>query len=265
MSPAKGAGAGSVIHTAVIRVEPHIVPGQPYRARTRTVVRCCHPGCDFLVATIVQGTVDDDGSVIEMRPVDGDGVLNAFLSELEQEAPGHPADGVPGQRWHMVIWVPGMHGTWKDALGKRRFVVSPSQRMQREIARTTPEQVERLLSEEWDRNYQEGMEMSGKVDSGYAPPGSPELERWARRRADDLRELSGLSERGIWTRRDRPNAGSPLPGMSAGHWANIMPEGESSSVTSAYFRCPKALGTPHFNVLEFGELCPDDCAYHPND
>ena len=80
MSPAKGAGAGSVTHTAVIRVEPDPVAGESSGGKKRTVVLCGHPHCSFPVATIVQGTVDDDGSVIEMRPVDGDGVQDAFLS-----------------------------------------------------------------------------------------------------------------------------------------------------------------------------------------
>ena len=262
MSPAKGAGAGSVIYTAVIRVEPHIVPGQPYRARTRTVIRCGHPSCHFLVATIVQGTVDDDGSVIEMRPVDGDGVLNAFLSELEQEAPGHPADGVPGQRWHMVIWVPGMHGTWKDAQGEPRFVVSPSQRMQREIARKTPEEIERLQKEAWHRNYRDGMEMAGRVQSGYAEPGSPELDQWARRRADDLQALSGPYSEWTQARRPRPHAGKPPPGVAPSVWAKRMPGGEESLITRAFFRCPKALHTPHLNFLDFEEACNADCKYH---
>ena len=262
MSPAKGAGAGSVIYTAVIRVEPHIVPGQPYRARTRTVIRCGHPSCNFPVATIVQGTVDDDGSVIEMRPVDGDGVLNAFLSELEQEAPGHPADGVPGQRWHMVIWVPGMHGTWKDAQGEPRFVVSPSQRMQREIARKTPEEIERLQKEAWHRNYRDGMEMAGRVQSGYAEPGSPELDQWARRRADDLQALSGPYSEWTQARRPRPHAGKPPPGVAPSVWAKRMPGGEESLITRAFFRCPKALHTPHLNFLDFEEACNADCKYH---
>lgn len=262
MSPAKGAGAGSVTHTAVIRVEPDPVPGQPILDRTRTAIRCGHPQCGFPVATIVQGTVDDDGSVIEMRPVDGDGVLDAFLSELEQEARGHPADGVPGQRWHMVIWIPGMRGAWKEVAGAPHFVVTPSGRLQREIARRTPGEIERLQREAWERDYRDGMEMAGREQSGYAAHGSPELDQWARRRADDLQALSGPSSEWIQARRPRPHAGKPPPGVAPGVWAKRMPEGEESLITRAFFRCPKALHTPHFNVLAFEEACNADCKYH---
>ena len=262
MSPAKGAGAGSAIYTAVIRVEPHIVSGQPSSGTKRTTIRCGHPHCRYLVATIVQGTVDDDGRVTERQPVDGDAALNAFLSERELEAREHPADGVPGQRWHLVIWIPGMHGAWKEGSGRRQFVVTPSGRLQREIARRTPGEIERLEREAWERDYRDGMEMGGKVQSGYAAPGSPELDQWARRRADDLQELAGTSRGLPQARRPRPDAGKAPPGVAPGVWERRMPEGEISEITRALFTCPKALHTPHLNILDLEEACTAGCTYH---
>ena len=262
MSPAKGAGAGSVTHTAVIRVEPDPLPGQPFRDRMTTAIRCGHPLCGFLVATIVQGTEDGDGQVTETGPIGPDDVANAFFPGHELDAAGHPPGGTPRRRRHLVIWVPGMHGVWKDAGGEPRFVVSPSQRLQREIASNTAEESERLQSEWWDRNYREGMKMPGTVQSGYAPDGSPELERWARRRADDLQALSGPSREWPEARRPRANPGKSPPGVAPGVWAKRRPGGGASLITRAFFRCPKALHTPHFNVLAFEEACNPDCTFH---
>ena len=262
MSPAKGAGAGSVTHTAVIRVEPDPVPGQPILDRTITAIRCGHPLCGFPVAIVVAVTEDEDGQVTETGRLGPDDAANTFFPGHELDPPGHPADGAPLLRKHMVIWVPGMHGTWKDAQGESRFVVSPSQRMQREIARKTPEEIERLQREAWHRNYRDGMEMAGRVQSGYAEHGSPELDQWARRRADDLQALSGPSSEWTQARRPRPDAGKPPPGVAPRVWAKRMPGGEESLITRAFFRCPKALHTPHFNVLSFEEACNADCKYH---
>jgi len=100
------------------------------------------------------------------------------------------------------------------------------------------------------------------VQSGYAEPGSPELDQWARRRADDLQALSGPSSEWIQARRPRPDAGKSPPGVAPDVWAKHMPEGEASVITHAFFRCPKALHTPHFNVLSFEEACNADCKYH---
>ena len=262
MSPAKVAGAGSVPHTAVIRVEPDPLPGQPFRDRMRTAIRCGHPLCGFLVATIVPVIEDEDGQDTETGRLGPDDVAKAFFPDPELDAPGHPADGAPLWRKHKVIWVPGMHGAWKDAGGELRFVVSPSQRMQREIARRTPAEIERLQREAWHRNYRDGMEMAGTVLSGYAEHGSPELDQWARRRADDLQALSGPSSEWTQARRPRPHAGKPPPGVDPRVWEKRMPEGEASLITRAFFRCPKALHTPHFNVLTFEEACNADCTFH---
>jgi len=262
VSPAKGAGAGSVTHTAVIRVEPDPVPGQPILDRKRTAIRCGHTHCGFPVAIVVPVTEDEDGQVTETGPNGPDDVANAFFPGHELDPQGHPADGAHRLRKHMVIWVPGMHGTWKDAQGEPRFVVSPSQRMQREIARKTPEEIERLQREAWHRNYRDGMEMAGRVQSGYAEPGSPELDQWARRRADDLQALSGPYSEWTQARRPRPHAGKPPPGVAPSVWAKRMPGGEESLITRAFFRCPKALHTPHLNFLDFEEACNADCKYH---